>query len=488
MFARKMSRREMLKGLGLVMASTALAACAPKVLKETVIVEKPVEKVVKETVIVEGTPQVVEKVVTATPAPKKPVTLTTNTQYWDVNTWPLSTEEYRKLLDANGFDWLTMEWEQTDAATLETRMAAGDAPDIIFVYPELAIPWAARKQLVALTSYIDADPDWKKDVDAFIKSMNEGYVYKGELYGLTIAAEAECFSYNPKQFEKKGIKKPSEIGADAWTLEKFAETIQAVTDGPDDEPLGEVPMYGWDCELGYNTGLGDILYSYGGKYFSEDGKKALLNSPEFVEALAFAMKQVQDGWAANGLELTKQGEWLCLALANQKVASVIAGDWCWGWTHKTQLEREEFEPEMFYVPSGPAGRHPLAHSAGEAIYTNTKNLEAALEYVKFGFTKEYQEATARMYEEAPRYPARHDAAGPIYEKKLLPDFFPKLFDDSWPSPTTPTINFMGIQGYWNDTWNAVLLGQDTRPLQEVQDELNERTQKDMDAASAGLDL
>jgi len=75
MFTR-LTRREFLKDLAIVAGGAALAGCAPQVVKETVIVEKPVEKivkeVVKETVIVEGTPQVVEKVVekvvTAPPA------------------------------------------------------------------------------------------------------------------------------------------------------------------------------------------------------------------------------------------------------------------------------------------------------------------------------------------------------------------------------------------------------------------------------------
>ena len=67
------------KFLNIVCAASMLAAiligCTPQVVKETVvvsqtvIVEKPIEKVVKETVIVEGTPQVLEKVVTATPVP-----------------------------------------------------------------------------------------------------------------------------------------------------------------------------------------------------------------------------------------------------------------------------------------------------------------------------------------------------------------------------------------------------------------------------------
>ena len=50
------------------------------------------------------------------------------------------------------------------------------------------------------------------------------------------------------------------------------------------------------------------------------------------------------------------------------------------------------------------------------------------------------------------------------------------------------INFSGIVGYWNDTMKGVLNGSDTRPLQTIFDELNARTQKDMDSAGAGLNL
>jgi multiple sugar transport system substrate-binding protein len=64
MSAEKISRRKMLKGLGLAVAGTALAACQP----QTVVVKE----VVKETVEVE---KEVEKVVTATPLPKEKVEL-----------------------------------------------------------------------------------------------------------------------------------------------------------------------------------------------------------------------------------------------------------------------------------------------------------------------------------------------------------------------------------------------------------------------------
>lgn len=472
----RFTRRSFLKAAGLVTGSAVLAACGSQS------TPAPAAPTTAPAAAAETKP-------TAAPAPKKAVKLTTNTQYWNPQQWPKSTQTYGQLLKDNGFDWLTLEYDASDATTLETRMAAGDAPDILFVYPELAIPWAARKQLVPLTDLINADPVWKKDVDACIKSMNDGYTWKGQLWGATIAAEAECYSFNPKQFEKKGVKKPSEIGKDAWTLDKFVEVTKAVADGPSDKPLADKPMGGWiGGDPGFNTGFGDLLYAIGGKYFSEDGKKATLDSPEFIETAELVTKLVMDGAALNAIEATAQGEWHCLALANQHGASVIAGDWCWGWAHKTQLERKEYEPEMYYTPSGRAGRHPLAHSAGECVYAFTKNRDAAIEYIKFVFTKPYQEATAKTYEEAPRYPARHDAAAPILDKKLLPDFFGTLFDDSWASPTTPLINFSGIQGYWNDTFKNIMNGSDKRPIKEIMTELNGRTQKDMDAAGAGLTL
>ena len=75
-------KRKVFSLLAMVVVLSLLAACAPKVVKETVIVEKPVEKVVKETVVVKEVVKetvVVEKAVekqvavTATPAPVEQV-------------------------------------------------------------------------------------------------------------------------------------------------------------------------------------------------------------------------------------------------------------------------------------------------------------------------------------------------------------------------------------------------------------------------------
>jgi branched-chain amino acid transport system substrate-binding protein len=66
-----LSRREFLRGAALTGVGVVAAACAPATAPPT-----PEPQIVKETVVVEGTPQVIEKVVTATPEPTEEPTAT----------------------------------------------------------------------------------------------------------------------------------------------------------------------------------------------------------------------------------------------------------------------------------------------------------------------------------------------------------------------------------------------------------------------------
>jgi multiple sugar transport system substrate-binding protein len=400
-------------------------------------------------------------------------TLTTNEPNFGPGFEPIANA-YRAVLDNHGYNWLTIEFQSADTTTLETRMAGGDAPDLVYVYPELAQPWAARSQIISLQSAIDADADWKADNATFIPAMTKGYTYKDQLYAVTTAAEAEAMAYNPDQFAAQGVELPSK---DDFTLDKMAEMITA---------LANDKMKGFFAMPENNQSLGDILGGYGGRYFSEDGLKAEVNTPEFVQAVEYQNNLVQAGVALNGVQSNKDGQWVAAALANELVAMIIAGDWAWGWAHKTQLEAKVFEPGMFYIPSGPKGRHPIAHSAGIAVYSQSKFQNEALQLMRLAFTKDWQTVAAEQYEVSPRWPGRSDAGNSIFEKKLLPDFFPELFDGAQPSAVTPVMNPNPMFGYMDDAYNALFKGDDKRSVAEIQEELNTRIQKDLDEAAASL--
>jgi len=149
----KVTRREFLRSLGIAAGAATLAGCAPQVVKETVIVEKPVEKivekVVKETVIVEGTPQVVEKVITVAAPPAEPVTVT----FWHV--WGgTRTPLLREVLD--NFEALnpgikvedTVQDGKTDTQKILTAMAAGSPPDLAMTHTWDVPMWAYKKSVI----------------------------------------------------------------------------------------------------------------------------------------------------------------------------------------------------------------------------------------------------------------------------------------------------------------------------------------------------
>lgn len=464
------SRRDLLR-LGFGAASLAvLAACSPAA--------APANTPATTTDSSSG-----EVVPTAAPATgsKVPVALSHTAWSWNPEGFKEFPAEYDKVLAANDLGHISLAYQQVDDAALGARMASGDAPDLLYVYPETSQPYAARNQILSLQSAINADPEWKANVDTFIKVMNDGFTRRGELIGICVTAEAENTCYNPLPFEKLGVPTPDQIGADAWTIDKLKETARAVT-----EESGNPAMKGFFASMEFNQSLGDFVASHGGDWFSDDGRKALFNTPEFVTSTEVLVSMVKEGSALNGIQSAVDGQWVAAALSNQLVATAVAGDWAWGWAHKAQLEEKKFQPVMFHIPSGPQGRIPIAHSAAMALYSQSKNREPGLEFLKLAATKEFQEVHAKLYEVSPQYPARHDAATPIFDKKLLPEFFPQLFENAIPSPFTEVLNPYPMFGYMYDMLNAVFKGRDTRPLQEVMDEMTTRAQKDLDAAAQSL--
>ena len=125
MSAKKMNRRDFLRGVVVAAGGTALAACAPKVVKETV----EVERVVQETVIVEGTPEVVEKVVTATPPPMSTEPLRVGSWFGTMfdSTIAMYEEKFGRKVVHGHTPWAEYQTK------IFTEMAAGVPPDVVLL-------------------------------------------------------------------------------------------------------------------------------------------------------------------------------------------------------------------------------------------------------------------------------------------------------------------------------------------------------------------
>ncbi len=207
----------------------ALAACAPKVVKETVIVEK----LVKETVIVAGTPKVIEKVVTATPAPveKKEVEL-----FWHMSEYEGWANDIIKPLFEEKNPDLELTWtfvnDPENETVLTNRMAAGDPPDMFIIIGGPAISWLKEDWLADLSRFPELKENlshYPQDAWSFCRSARQvaGYPKEG-IWGVPSMTVLSGVFYDKNKFEEWGVKPVATY--DEWwdlleTLEKVPELV-----------------------------------------------------------------------------------------------------------------------------------------------------------------------------------------------------------------------------------------------------------------------
>jgi len=272
---KRMKRRDFLRLSALATAGAALAACAPKVVKETVVVEKPVEKVVKETVIVEGTPKVVEKVVTAPPAPAEGVTVT----WWYAwgNLDPaiekiIETKEFKAMMGNNKLEYKG----SVSSEVILTAVAAGTPPDggSNFDYPNL---WA-RGAVLPVNEWVESSSII--DPSEVPEAVWQSAFYDGKMIGVP---GLESFlwwglDYNSKAAEDAGLDPDNP----PLTWEECLDWHKKLTKFDDAGNLVQMGLDPYDAMAGEPD---FAATSWGFKWWDNETKTFNLNDPRMAEAL-----------------------------------------------------------------------------------------------------------------------------------------------------------------------------------------------------------
>ena len=286
------SRRGFLRMSTAAVAATALAACAPDVVKETVIVEKPVEEVIKETVIVEGTPQVVERVVTATPRP-----LSYEGELWVYfrRTWipTIALSETGKAAGVKGsqaMDECIAEWEALhpgvtikayELATrtgdvsisnplsyfVNTSLPQGDGPDIFDYSPNSSLSGGIgdRGLVLALDPYLDMPNPYIPEgqaghdrwADAFTNDIDTLSMLRsprGYHYAFPFVNWQNTAWYNKTVFDELGLEWP-----DPACISDILEVLETLK-----QAGYECPISGWN-----GPGSGWDAFWFGGHFLEE---------------------------------------------------------------------------------------------------------------------------------------------------------------------------------------------------------------------------
>jgi multiple sugar transport system substrate-binding protein len=371
MATRKLSRREVLKGLGYAAAGTVLAACAqptPQVIEKVVTqqVEKSVEKVVTQQVEKVVTQQV-EKVVTAVPPAK--VTLRLAEGSWvgpeGIKYW---TDDIIKRFELENPN-ISVTFESAEgsdyADKLYTQAVAGDAPDVFFIW------WSAglmeQGQLLPLDEFFGQDY-----LTDFYKANIVGQVYNGHLYGVPKYVSTTAMAYNKKILDEAGVKYPDEN----WTWDMYLDAFRKTTKKDKD---GKITQWGTYVVKDY---LQHWVWAGGGEWMQGDlfGAKCLLDQPKAMAALKWWWDLIYgpDPVAPKIGSIADKDNFNVFSTG--KIAFVDSHSW----TVTNYMREADFKWDYTLLPKGPSGKRAgLTFVNGYSAPAKTKYPKEAAQLMTF---------------------------------------------------------------------------------------------------------
>ena len=157
-------------------------------------------------------------------------------------------------------------------------IASGDAPDIFRMAPDSLPVFLKKDALMPLDDFIAGSSTFK--IDDYFEATLWKYKYdgqvigKGKIHGFgTDWSPDRTMFFNEDLFLRSGIQAPDKsLG---W--QEFINISKKLT-----VKQGQMKSFG-SVPIGFTT----LLIQAGGKLYSDDGKKCLLDSPQSIEALRY---------------------------------------------------------------------------------------------------------------------------------------------------------------------------------------------------------
>jgi ABC-type glycerol-3-phosphate transport system substrate-binding protein len=359
---KKLSRREFLRMAAMGSAGLAAAGCmapAPAVVEK--VVTKEVEKIVKETVVVE--------------APAAPSLAGTKLLWWvDAD---LAVPAAKQFLQAANLAWAQangVEYSQVETAggmggaeQLTAWQAAGDGPDILFPSDFSFVAHAAN--FVDLSEL--AGELGQKLGGWFDAPMKVATSVEGTWKGIPAWVFGQYWTYREDLFQEMGYEGfPSAWEGLREAGKKAKEELQA--------PVG----FGLGpCGSDSHVNVYSLLWSFGGKFFNEDGSIGI-DTPEAVAALEWFKGFWDDACVPDGIA------WDCGGNNQAYNSRQIC---CTNNANSIYVGAKANDPELAAVTNiapaleGPAGTFHYQSQILTAIPEYAKFKDTALAYLRDGF-------------------------------------------------------------------------------------------------------
>ncbi|WP_195574711.1 ABC transporter substrate-binding protein [Paenibacillus sp. 1001270B_150601_E10] len=253
----------------------------------------------------------------------------------------------------------------------DTKIAAGmganDAPDVMYMwnYPTY------KEALEPLDSYLEKEgADFKSNYYETLWNYNSA---DGKVLGLPVGYTTHVVYYNKDLFDKAGVPYPKS----GWTWDDLQATAKKLNNP--DESISGFAFSGtpdpYDFEM--------FLWGNGTAYVGDNGSlQGNLNSDKSIEVLAMFQNMLKDGYA-----ITTEGSG-STEMKSGKVAMFTNGAWSIGGLKEAGINFGIVELPAFKNGSAVS----IVSSSGISMSKNSKNKEAAWEFIKFWTSEEANKA------------------------------------------------------------------------------------------------
>ena len=274
-----------------------------------------------------------------------------------------------------------------------TAASSGNAPDVASIDLVFLPYFASQGALTDITELADGLP-YKDDLSPAHSKLAD---YEGKTYALPFTAEASVLFYNKTLFKKAGLD-PEKPPTNYEEMAAAAKKIRA---------LGS-KYYGFafagSCGGCNIFEFAPHVWASGGDVLSEDGKKALFDTPEVTDALNFYRQMWEDGVMPSGVK-SDAGTFQATAFSGGKLGMTQLGAFAVSTFQKAKVD---FGVAPIVGKTG--GTASFAGGDEIAIPTGSKNKAAAEEFVKWATDEEAQTILAK----ASIVPVRTDLVDKIY--------------------------------------------------------------------------
>jgi multiple sugar transport system substrate-binding protein len=308
---------------------------------------------------------------------------------------------------------------QTINTILQAQDSSMDIFDADVTWPPI---FAAAGWVEPLEAYIN-----EEDLNDFLPGPINAVDYMGHLWGMPYRTDAGMLYYRKDLLEKYDREVPE-------TWDDLINTSLYIMER-------EEGMKGhagsWAQYEGLTCNLMEIVWSYGGKVFDEEGN-VVYNSPETVEAVKTMTDMVREhDIMPNGIVNFYSGDARAPFFSGNLV---FLRDWPSGWRSAQDPEKSDVVGKVGVaaLPKGSADERSYSTLGGWQVMVSkySENKEEAIKFAKFRAGKEAQKMAALGLSHIP-------ARDSLYQDEDILEFMPFLEEmhpaivNSYPRPKSP---------------------------------------------------